>query len=101
MLTHRRQRCLGLNNFSTLIHIIAGLNSTPIHRLRRTWETLSQKSMISLEMLNKIMRPDKNYKEYREALRGVAPPCVPFLGELESAPLDSRRRLTRCAQVSI
>jgi son of sevenless-like protein len=26
------------------------------------------------------MRPDKNYKVYREALRSVTPPCVPFLG---------------------
>ncbi|ORY87394.1 hypothetical protein BCR35DRAFT_330390 [Leucosporidium creatinivorum] len=74
------ERCLALNNYSTLIHIIAGLNSTPIHRLRRTWETVNQKSMISLGMLNNIMRPDKNYKEYRDQLRKVAPPCVPFLG---------------------
>ncbi|KAK4057256.1 cell division cycle- protein [Microbotryomycetes sp. JL221] len=70
------ERCLALNNFSTLIHIIAGLNSTPIHRLRRTWENVSQKSMVSLGMLNNLMRPDKNYKEYREHLRRVTPPCV-------------------------
>ncbi|KPV77867.1 uncharacterized protein RHOBADRAFT_12084 [Rhodotorula graminis WP1] len=74
------ERCLSLNNFSTLIHIIAGLNSTPIHRLRRTWEAVSQKAMITLGALNNIMRPDKNYKEYRDILRKSAPPCVPFLG---------------------
>ncbi|GAA5841182.1 hypothetical protein JCM11251_003229 [Rhodosporidiobolus azoricus] len=74
------ERCLSLNNFSTLIHIIAGLNSTPIHRLRRTWETVSQKAMISLGMLNNVMRPDRNYREYRDILRRAAPPCVPFLG---------------------
>ncbi|GAA5883613.1 hypothetical protein JCM16303_004913 [Sporobolomyces ruberrimus] len=74
------ERCLLLNNFSTLIHIIAGLNSTPIHRLRRTWESVSQKAMVSLGVLNNIMRPDKNYKEYRDVLRKAAPPCVPFLG---------------------
>ncbi|KAM0789291.1 hypothetical protein ACM66B_000131 [Microbotryomycetes sp. NB124-2] len=74
------ERCLTLNNFSTLIHIIAGLNSTPIHRLRRTWEAVSQKSMVSLGILNNLMRPDKNYKEYREHLRRVTPPCVPFMG---------------------
>ncbi|KAM0745920.1 hypothetical protein T439DRAFT_360874 [Meredithblackwellia eburnea MCA 4105] len=74
------ERCYELHNFSTLIHIIAGLNSTPIHRLRRTWETVNQKSMASLKHLNSIMRPDKNYKMYREALKGVTPPCVPFLG---------------------
>ncbi|GAA5911589.1 hypothetical protein JCM6882_008046 [Rhodosporidiobolus microsporus] len=74
------ERCLSLNNFSTLIHIIAGLNSTPIHRLRRTWEAVSQKAMISLGMLNNVMRPDRNYREYRDILRRAPPPCVPFLG---------------------
>ncbi|SCZ89388.1 BZ3500_MvSof-1268-A1-R1_Chr9g10391 [Microbotryum saponariae] len=73
------ERCFTLNNFSTLIHIIAGLNSTPIHRLRRTWEQVSQKSIYQLGVMNNVMRPDKNYKEYREQLRQVAPPCVPFL----------------------
>lgn len=85
MLT-RYQRCLALNNFSTLIHIIAGLNSTPIHRLRRTWETMSSKSMLALGTLNRTIRPDKNYKDYRELLRGVAPPCVPFLGTSPAIP---------------
>lgn len=37
--------------------------------------------MVSLGVLNNIMRPDKNYKEYRDVLRKAAPPCVPFLGE--------------------
>lgn len=78
-----------MNNFSTLIHIIAGLNSTPIHRLRRTWETVNQKSMISLGMLNNVMRPDKNYKEYRDILRKAAPPCVPFLGSFPRLSLPS------------
>ncbi|GAA5880559.1 hypothetical protein JCM3774_002009 [Rhodotorula dairenensis] len=74
------ERCLALNNFSTLIHILAGLNSTPIHRLRRTWEIVNQKTMMTLAMLNHVMKPDKNYKEYRDVLRKSAPPCVPFLG---------------------
>jgi son of sevenless-like protein len=74
------QRCSELNNFSTLIHLVAGLSSSPIHRLRRTWGLVSQKYMIALGQLNKLMRPDKNYSAYRERLRQAAPPCVPFLG---------------------
>ena len=35
---------------------------------------------------------DKNYKDYRELLRGVAPPCVPFLGLF--IPLFCLRSLT-------
>jgi hypothetical protein len=37
--------------------------------------------MATLSTLNMLMKSDKNYREYREAFRVVAPPCVPFLGE--------------------
>lgn len=74
------QRCRVLNNFSTLMQIIAGLNSTPIHRLRRTWESVPQRHMLTLGQLNDIMSPTKNYAAYREMVRNLTPPCVPFLG---------------------
>lgn len=57
--------------------------------------------MISLGMLNNIMRPDKNYKEYREALRGVAPPCVPFLGANLSRSLLDRTSLTHSTPAGV
>ena len=50
--------------------------------------------MVSLGVLNNIMRPDKNYKEYRDVLRKAAPPCVPFLGELLLACTFSREPAT-------
>lgn len=77
---HLLQRCLALNNFSSVIQILAGLKSSPIHRLKRTWEIISQRTVTSLAHLDRIMARELNYKEYREALRGVTPPCVPFLG---------------------
>jgi len=48
--------------------------------------------MITLGALNNIMRPDKNYKEYRDILRKSAPPCVPFLGASRPSSRLSRRR---------
>ncbi|MBW0489347.1 hypothetical protein O181_029062 [Austropuccinia psidii MF-1] len=73
-------RCRSLNNFSTLMQIIAGLNSTPIYRLRRTWETIPQKTLTLFAQLGSVMSPNKNYATYRDTIRNMAPPCVPFVG---------------------
>ena len=62
------------------MHILAGLESAPIHRLRRTWETVSQKTVTILQNLLNLMSPKRNFNEYREAIRTIGPPCVPFLG---------------------
>ncbi|KAI9606233.1 hypothetical protein H4Q26_004608 [Puccinia striiformis f. sp. tritici PST-130] len=76
----RDSRCRSLNNFSTLMQIIAGLNSTPIYRLRRTWETIPQKTLTLFAQLGAVMSPTKNYAAYRDTIRNMAPPCVPFVG---------------------
>ncbi|CAI2173196.1 18774_t:CDS:2, partial [Funneliformis geosporum] len=73
-------KCKFLNNFNSLTAIISGLNSAPIHRLKRTWELVNAKTIATLEILNKIMNSTKNFAGYREMLHSVNPPCVPFLG---------------------
>ncbi|KAJ3051072.1 hypothetical protein HK097_007952, partial [Rhizophlyctis rosea] len=73
-------RCRHLNNFNTLMSILAGLNSAPIHRLKRTWDYLSQRTQQTLETLRNTMSPTRNFAVYREQLHSVNPPCVPFLG---------------------
>lgn len=74
------EKCRLLNNFSTLTAIISGLNSAPIHRLRRTWALLHHRIVVAAEDLNKLMNSSKNFSQYREALHQEQPPCVPFLG---------------------
>jgi hypothetical protein len=73
-------RCYFLRNYNSLMAILAGLNSSPIHRLRRTWELLSTRTHGMLETLKKVMAPVRNFASYREALRSNQPPCIPFLG---------------------
>ena len=81
MLTDTRpQRCHKLQNFSILVHIIAGLDGTPIRRLRRTWEVVNSRTMATFEALKAFMSPDRKFAQYREALRTMGPPCVPFMG---------------------
>ncbi|KAI8923351.1 ras guanine nucleotide exchange factor domain-containing protein [Entophlyctis helioformis] len=65
---------LDLNNFFTTFALIAGLNLTPVQRLKKTWE--SKKLWAEVE---KIADPSRNMKAYRDKLAASTPPMVPFL----------------------
>jgi son of sevenless len=60
--------------------IISALNSTPIHRLKRTWEMVPSKTMQTFDELNKVMHSTMNFTIYREKIHTVSLPCLPFLG---------------------
>lgn len=74
------QRCLTLQNFHTLMAILAALNSSTIARLKKTWEGLSNKYKAILEVLRKATECSRNYAEYRSHIRTAVAPCLPFLG---------------------
>lgn len=69
-----------MNNFASRESILAALNSSPIYRLKRTFEYMSTKTKNTLAMLAKHMDRDTNRKAYRDALKNVDGACVPFLG---------------------
>jgi len=73
-------RCRGLNNFSTMTAIISALNSAPIHRMKRTWDAVNQRTVAILDTLMRTMSSTKNFAYYRDHLHTLNPPCVPFLG---------------------
>ncbi|EPS39237.1 hypothetical protein H072_7003 [Dactylellina haptotyla CBS 200.50] len=74
------EKCRLLNNFSTLTAIISALSTSPIHRLKRTWDQVPTRTIGILESLRTLMGTTRNFGEYRECLHLVNPPCVPFLG---------------------
>ncbi|TIB11047.1 hypothetical protein E3P92_03045 [Wallemia ichthyophaga] len=74
------ERCRALNNFSTMAGIIAGINSPPIRRLKRTWDQMSQKALNIQQSLDTTIDSTKNFANYKQLLRNINPPCVPFLG---------------------
>jgi son of sevenless-like protein len=69
-----------------MIALTAGLNQPAIRRLKRTWEQVNQRTMAALEMVEWTMHPEKNFNNYRETLKGVQPPCVPFFGQRHLIP---------------
>ena len=69
-----------LNDFSSLLAIIAGINSIAVHRLKFTQEGVPQKSLDSFNELKSLMNSDNSYKNYREIIHSVSPPIVPYLG---------------------
>nr|XP_018261262.1 uncharacterized protein I303_05698 [Kwoniella dejecticola CBS 10117]OBR83420.1 hypothetical protein I303_05698 [Kwoniella dejecticola CBS 10117] len=77
--------CRNLNNFSSMAGIVAGLNSAPITRLKRTKELLSAKTQGMKSDLDKTLDSTKNFANYRDMLKTINPPCVPFFGFYLSA----------------
>lgn len=73
-------RCRSLQNFNSVMAILAGLNSSPVHRLKRTKDLLSARVQLILDKLKKLMSPLHNFAVYRRQLRSIHGPCVPFLG---------------------
>ncbi|KAI8926456.1 ras guanine nucleotide exchange factor domain-containing protein [Entophlyctis helioformis] len=73
-------RCLAYNNYNTLFAILAGLDSTTIARLRRSWEGQSAKTQAMFDYLKRIADHNRNYAEYRQRLRQSPVPTLPFIG---------------------
>lgn len=77
------QHCYEYNNFNGVMEIVASLHNSSIHRLYNTWDMLPQKSWDMFENLSLIMNSNAgegNFFLYRNALRKIIPPLVPYLG---------------------
>ncbi|KAI9226183.1 MAG: ras guanine nucleotide exchange factor domain-containing protein, partial [Piptocephalis tieghemiana] len=74
------ERLSQIPNFQSLYAILSALNSSPITRLRKTWDLVPSKSKQTLTSLRRLTDHTRNYAEYRARLRSSTPPCLPFLG---------------------
>ncbi|KAJ6508999.1 ras guanine nucleotide exchange factor domain-containing protein [Mycena sanguinolenta] len=72
--------CRQLNNFSTTFAIMAGLNTPPIRRLKRTWEQVNHRYMGLFSACESIVDSNRSFSRYRFMMTFTEPPCVPFLG---------------------
>ena len=74
------EHCRQLNNFNTLMAILAAFNSSPIHRLKSSFDLASISAKTTLNDLQKLMASGQNFGNYRNKLRQCSKPCIPFLG---------------------
>eukprot|EP01098_Paradermamoeba_levis_P016727 TRINITY_DN9231_c0_g1_i1.p1 TRINITY_DN9231_c0_g1~~TRINITY_DN9231_c0_g1_i1.p1 ORF type:complete len:652 (-),score=199.83 TRINITY_DN9231_c0_g1_i1:128-2083(-) len=74
------EHCHNLNNFNSLMAIIAGINNSAVHRMKFTKEELPSRVNKTFTELEKVMNNDQAYKVYRDHLSRVDPPCIPYLG---------------------
>ncbi|KNC98322.1 uncharacterized protein SPPG_06715 [Spizellomyces punctatus DAOM BR117] len=70
---------LTLNNFSTLMAIIAGLNKAAVIRLKQSFKEIGSKTLKKLTELEKLMTAEGSYKGYRAHMRTVGMPCIPYM----------------------
>jgi hypothetical protein len=69
-----------LNNFNTLMGVLAGLNMSSVNRLRHTIALLAPKHLELKAALQTLVAPTQSFKQYRDALHQVTGACVPYLG---------------------
>ena len=74
-------KCLNLNNFNAVMEVVSGLQNSAVFRLKQTWAGLDKTRYVRLfEEQREVMLRDQNYKNFREKLHNVNPPCIPYLG---------------------
>lgn len=69
-----------LNNFNAVKEILAGLQSSSVHRLKKTREAICSKWSKVFEELCTNTSSDFNFKILREKIHSANPPLVPFPG---------------------
>lgn len=74
------KECRSLNNFDGIFTVMGALNNSSIRRLKKSWETISQKKMKILAELEDLVSVSGNSKAMRNAILVSEPPCVPYIG---------------------
>uniref|UniRef100_A0A6B2KZ98 Ras-GEF domain-containing protein n=1 Tax=Arcella intermedia TaxID=1963864 RepID=A0A6B2KZ98_9EUKA len=68
---------VSLNNFNGAFEIMSSLNSTAIFRLKKHLSGINSKKF---EKLRHTLRSQDNFKNVRNTLHTLSPPCIPYLG---------------------
>ncbi|ELP86103.1 guanine nucleotide exchange factor, putative [Entamoeba invadens IP1] len=73
--------CFSYRNFDTLLCILLLFGTSAIHRLKRTFDGIAEKSKTVLKTLKEFSVPDNNWDTLRkETKKSVGKPMVPYIG---------------------
>eukprot|EP01116_Phalansterium_solitarium_P000941 TRINITY_DN10772_c0_g1_i1.p1 TRINITY_DN10772_c0_g1~~TRINITY_DN10772_c0_g1_i1.p1 ORF type:complete len:501 (-),score=134.12 TRINITY_DN10772_c0_g1_i1:88-1590(-) len=69
-----------LNNFSSLMALVAALESSAVTRLEATWANIPIKNHAILGDLSRLVHMSSNFRALREAMSSCELPAIPYLG---------------------
>nr|CAG4710913.1 unnamed protein product [Naegleria fowleri] len=73
--------CEKIHNYNTMYDIVSGLNSNPIHRLKKSWELVPEKWRTKFQELVELTSAKKSYAAMRQVLHNHAGQTVlPYIG---------------------
>ena len=72
------KECLRLNNYSSVLALVAALEHTAVHRLKKTWASVGDDILALYTELSPFS--GANYPKLKEMVRTGPRPCVPYLG---------------------
>jgi hypothetical protein len=62
------------------MEILSGLGNAGAFRLKRTWADISPRHKSVYDELKALMAPERNFFAFREQLKSVNPPTIPYIG---------------------
>ncbi|XP_013402853.1 ras-GEF domain-containing family member 1B isoform X2 [Lingula anatina] len=74
------KECFNIGNFNSLMAIIAGMNMSPVARLKKTWSKVNTQKF---EILEHQMDPSNNFSSYRSTLKAALWRCEGAVEERE------------------
>lgn len=72
--------CRCMHNFNSVLEITSALMNSSVYRLKKVWEKVPKQTKTLLDKLQILVSSDGRFKNMREALHRIDPPCVPYLG---------------------
>eukprot|EP00009_Paramoeba_aestuarina_P001298 CAMPEP_0201510600 /NCGR_PEP_ID=MMETSP0161_2-20130828/3219_1 /ASSEMBLY_ACC=CAM_ASM_000251 /TAXON_ID=180227 /ORGANISM="Neoparamoeba aestuarina, Strain SoJaBio B1-5/56/2" /LENGTH=867 /DNA_ID=CAMNT_0047905791 /DNA_START=89 /DNA_END=2692 /DNA_ORIENTATION=- len=69
-----------LNNFNGMMEILSGINSSPVRRMKKTFEGIGKSYTKRFTVIENLLAHAHSYRNYRAHLKSIIPPCIPYLG---------------------